>query len=149
MPDQHEARGRRSAFRSQSAPEIEQQQVVFARLDRADADEIGRLRQRRAVRRDLRRVDAERRDQHGGGMAAAVEVRLESVAGRRRADNHSIGQQSRGLDPPAVPQILTGSSVFGKLDRDQIVYQANKASPAPSLEPADQPAPFEMMVRHQ
>ena len=149
MPDQHEAGRPRSALGGQSAPEIEQQQVVFARLDRADADEIGRLRQRRAVRRDLRRIDAEWRDQHGGGMAAAVEVRLESVAGRGRADNHSVGQQSRGLDPPAVPQILAGSSVFGKLDRDQIVYQANKARAASSLEPADQPAPLEMVVRHQ
>ena len=62
MPDQHEAGGPRSALHSQLAPEIEQQQVVFARLNRADADEIGCLWQRRAVRRDLRRVDAERRD---------------------------------------------------------------------------------------
>jgi len=149
VADQHEARGLRSELRSELPPQIEQQQVVFARLDGADADEIGFIRRRRAIRRHFRQVDAKRRYQHDGGSAAPVEVRLESVAGRRRTDNYRVGQGSRCLDSPAVPQILTGPGVFGKLHRDQIVDQADKPHAAASLEPGDQPAPFEMVVRDE
>ena len=85
----------------------------------------------------------------GGRAAAAIEMRLESVAGRGRADDYRVRQGRGGLDPPAMPQVLARAGVFGKLHRNQIVDQADKARPAAPLEPRDQPAALEMMVRHQ
>ena len=75
LADQHEKRRRAAKVAGELAPQIEQQQMVFARLDRADIDKIRLLQRRRCVVWFLRQIKAERRDENRRTAPGLVEMR--------------------------------------------------------------------------
>ncbi len=149
LPDQDQDRGPVPEIAAQLAPQVEQQQVIFARLDRADIDEIRPADRRDAGLRGGRQIGAERRRQDRRRPAGAIEMRLQRRAGYRRVHDQRVGERGRGLDPAEVVRRLARLRVFGELDRDQIMDQADEARPAALLQARDQPSLFEMVVRDQ
>src|SRR5712671_7381798 len=123
--------------------------MVLSRLDGADAYEIGWLHRRRPICRPGREVDAEWSDEHGGRSTGAREVRLESIARHDGVDDHCVGKIGGGLDPAAVFFVLAGQCVFGELDRDQIMNEADEANAAPLLQTSDNTAFFKVMMRDE
>src|SRR5262249_43519298 len=92
---------------------------------------------------------AEWRDEHRRRTPGAVKMRLERVARHRGVDNQRVGTAASGLDPAQMILRLAGLGVFRKLDRDQVVHQADKASATTFLQPDDGGGFFEMMGRYQ
>ncbi len=123
--------------------------MIFARLDRADIDEIGPADRRDAVSRGNRQIGAERRHQYRRGPPGAIEMRPQRRAGYRGVHDERVGERGRGLDPAEMVRRLARLRVFGKFDRDQVVDQADEARPAARFQARDQSAPFEMVVRDQ
>ncbi len=147
-PDQQQG-GRGVAVAGEIAPQIEQQQMVFARLDCPEAHKIGPLRQCRPGRRDRRRIDPELRRQQPTAARRAREVRRQRRTGCRRRDDQHVGEGGGVLDSLAVPLTLTGTGEFGKLAWDQIVNEADKRGAVPALQRGEQATVFKAMVRHQ
>ncbi len=101
------------------------------------------------VNRSCRKIDAKRRDEHGGGTPGAVEVGLHSVARYRRIDDQRIGKLGRGFDPGEMVCRLAGLGVFGKFDGNEIMDQTDEARPAALFQPCDKSALFEVVVGNQ
>ena len=123
--------------------------MILSRLDGADAYEIGWLHRRRPICRPGREVDTEWCNEHGGSSTGACEVSLESIAGHDGVDDHCVGKIGGGLDPAAVFFVLAGQCVFGELDRDQIVNEADEAHASLLLQTRNNTAFFKMMMRDE
>ena len=68
---------------------------------------------------------------------------------RGRGDDHGIGKRRSGLNATPVLLVLARPGIFRKLDRDQIMDQANERHAVPPLQPRDETMFFEVMVRYQ
>src|SRR5260370_40498855 len=123
--------------------------MILSRLDGADAHEIGWLHRRRPIRRPGREVDAEWCDEHGGSATSARQVRSESIARHDGVDDHCVGKIGGGLDPAAVFFVLAGQCIFGELDRDQIMNEADEARASLMLQTSNNTPFFKMMMRDQ
>src|SRR6266446_1053005 len=123
--------------------------MILSRLDGADAYEIGWLHRRRPICRPRREVDAEWSDEHGGSSTGAREVRLESIARHGGVDDHCVGKIGGGLDPAAMLFVLAGQCVFGELDRDQIMNEADEARASLMLQTSNNTPFFKMMMRDE
>ena len=123
--------------------------MIFAGLDRADTDEIRPVDRRNARLRGGRQIGAEPRRQDRRRSTGPIEMGLQCRAGHRRVHDERVCKRGRGLDPTEVVRRLARLRVFGELDRDQIMDQADKARPAALGQPRDQFAVFEMVVRDQ
>src|SRR6202521_1146868 len=123
--------------------------MILSRLDGADAYEIGWLHRWRPICRPGREVDTEWCNEHRRSAARAREVRLERIARHDGIDNHCVGKVGGGLDPAAVFFVLAGQCIFGELDRDQIMNEADEANAAPLLQTSDNTAFFKVMMRDE
>ena len=128
---------------AEPAPQIEQQQVVLARLDRADIDEIRPSDRRGAT---LAAPPADRRRTAPPAPAGPVRRGRDAAAApsprHRRIDDQRIGEFGRGLDPAQMVFRLARLGVFGKLDRDQVMDQADEPRRAALFQARDQPRAF-------
>jgi hypothetical protein len=75
LPDQHEMRRRGAEISGEPAPQIEQQQMIFARFDRPDIDKVRLLQRWRCMAGFMRQIKAERRDEDRRPAPGLVEMR--------------------------------------------------------------------------
>src|SRR5215472_714554 len=122
--------------------------MVFARLDGADADEIWPLVG--VCRRSRRRLTrAKRRDEDWRRSPDPLEIGLKGFADVGGADNNRIPKLRCRFDPLPVARVLPRLGIFGKLDRDQIVDQADETRSRAAFEALDCATCLETIVRDQ
>ena len=123
--------------------------MVFARLDRADVDEIRLVQRWARIHRSSRQIEAERRDQNRRFASGALDIRQQRVAGTARIDDQRVGEAHSGLDAAAVVLRLTGLGIFRILDRDQIVDQTDEPRRAAGFQPGQDGRFLQMVMRYQ
>ncbi len=124
---QHQPRRLGAQTFGKPPPGREQEGDVLARLERADADEIGSRRRPGLRLVEERRLDPQRRH-FGGGGAAAVRggVVGQLSCRRRRVGDHQARMGDDLVDAALVARLGSGRAVFGKVDRDQVVHHDHR-----------------------
>jgi hypothetical protein len=143
LADQRQTRAARAQLGVQLCPYVEEQRLIFARFDRADADEVRRV----GARRDwvvTGQTNPERRN--GNGNSARSEMLGKRVGRRRGVDDDRIGEPGGRGDPLPVPVRLARAGQTRKVDRDQIVDQDDKPRAGRGLEAGDRIRTVEILV---
>ena len=113
----------------QFSPDVQKQQMVLARLDRAQDDEV-RLRQRSGT--DVRPEPGRR--QRGGHrwrhrqLPGAREI-FQVAQSRARIGDHARGAAQHAFHALAVLQLFARTAILGVGDRDQVVHQKDGPQP--------------------
>jgi hypothetical protein len=123
--------------------------MVLSRLDRRNVDKIRGATDRSRRTRRSAQIDPERRHPDRHRAAGFGKMPLQR---RRRAcgiDDDAVGEIGDGSHAPPVPPRIAPPKIFGMLDRDQIMDEADKAGTGTRFEPHQGRGPDETVMRNQ
>ena len=134
-------------LRDETTPDMQEEQMVFARLDCAKGYEIGMALgtncrglpfERRRKRLDLNRA---------GALAQFAKLPLESRLNCLARDEKHISVSDRRREAAAEDDEVRGGEIFREVNRQQIVEHENGRDVVAPVEPIEKERMFEEMLR--